>query len=71
MFEKTKELMDKFETTINKTDDWDDKDLEFMDESSMQFAKVLYREIPSITYVVKHIQLLLEENGGEYDVSEE
>ena len=61
-FKQLLEIMKKYEELILKHD-WDENEEEFMKNLSIYFAKALYDEIPQIKYVIKHLQIMLEENG--------
>ena len=61
-FKQSLEIMKKYEELILKHD-WDENEEEFMCNLSIYFAKALFDEIPQIKYVIKHLQIMLEENG--------
>ena len=70
MFEQIRHYLDLYENLINKLSDfeYDIKDLsesesEFLEYSTLFFAKALYKEMPCSKNVAKIILMLAEENN--------
>lgn len=64
MFEKTRELMDRYEELINASIDyWNKDERDFMYNSSIYFAMAMYEDFPYIDSIAKHLVIMEEDNN--------
>ena len=67
-FNEIRKCLDRWEDIILKHgyDDLSDEEEDFLRNDAIYLAKALYNELPSITCVTKLLQVLIEENVGNY-----
>lgn len=67
-FNEIRKCLDRWEDIMLKYEDdnLSDEEEDFMRNDAIYFAKALYNELPSITCVTKLLQVLIEENAGNY-----
>ena len=67
-FNEIRKCLDRWEDIMLKYEDGDlsDEEEDFIRNDAIYLAKALYNELPSITCVTKLLQVLIEENAGNY-----